>query len=81
MILPSLTIAEAAALLVWMALERGGRDISSRLLESAKDCVTGDRKAILAGVRWHFRRSSTDVDDDYDRCAAYIMLAAARGLG
>lgn len=38
--LPALTIAEAVALLVWMAQDRG-RDVGDRMLESAKWCASG----------------------------------------
>lgn len=79
MTLPSLTIAQAVALLVWMAQERG-RDVGDRMLESAKWCATGQRVNILSAARYHFTRGRTCVDDDYDRCAAYVLLAAARGL-
>lgn len=77
--LPTLTIAEAVALLVWMAQERG-RDVGDRMLESAKWCATGQRSNILSAARDHYRRGRTCVDDDYDRCAAYVLHAAARGL-
>lgn len=78
MTLPSMSIAEAVALLLWMSSQVRDPYAGRVIFESARDCVTGGD--ILSAARYHYRRRSTCVGDDYERCAAYILFAVARGL-
>lgn len=84
MILPSLTIAEAAALLLWLA-QKCNYETREDLIDSAEACAGHATVSNLcAHARYHLNmggRRPTCAIEGYRRAAAYALLAAARGLG